>query len=316
MRDLSLCRRDFEKEGQRLEALDPRFQHITDLVDEGKYTQAANEVASLLGENLYDVRLLGYYVFTAFHEDGLTRLAEMFDTLAELLRRNWDGLPAGDKRAVLANKSFTWLFQTLVDALKYHQAKKDERWAGWLKPLTEAHVTEATEKGQALLGLLPEPTYHASAEVLAQGVQWLRDLKAQLAAASRAQKAQEAAQASAAPASAPTAPSASTFMLLGQLVQLRGSAHFVELNNKLKAFELLVERKDFAKAALVSDDILAALSDFDPRRYFPDLFANFGALLNKHVGDIQAHWEHKDSTEWKMLAQFYQVDLENFVGRK
>jgi hypothetical protein len=96
-------------------------------------------------------------------------------------------------------------------------------------------------------------------------------------------------------------------------VQLLGSAHLVELCNKLKAFELLIERQEFQKAALVSDDILSTLESFDPRRFFPELFATFGGLLNKHVKNIQEHWESTDSTEWKTLAQFYQVDLERFV---
>jgi hypothetical protein len=334
MRDLSLCRRHFEAECQRLEALDERFQNVTDLVQENKYTEAADAVAALLRENLYDVRLLGYYLYAAVHEDGLVRMGEVLGTLAVTIAQNWATLPEGDKRAVMLNKSLNWLFQKLLDTLKYHQTKKDERWTGWMSALTEEHATTAVQKAQDLLVLLSDPRHHAVAELLSQLAQWLRDIKALLTAAARAQEAQQPKPAEqprpaepvrvaeAAPGvvavAMPQLPAAaaSTFMQLGQVVQLRGSAQFVELCNKLKAFELLVQRKEFAKAALVSDDILAALDSFDPRRYFPELFANFGSLLNKHVADIQEHWDRKDTTEWKMLSQFYQVDLESFVGRK
>jgi hypothetical protein len=234
---------------------------------------------------------------------------------------------------VLLSKSVSWLFQKLLDTLGYHQAKKDERWSGWLSAVTGEQAAAAVQQAMGLMGPLSEPVYQAGADLLVQLTQWLRDFQALVVAAEKAQKAVQAAkaeqaQAAAAPASTPALPAApasmpqlpaaaaSTFLLLGQMVQLRGSPQFVELCNKLKAFELLVQRQEFAKAALVSDDILAAIDSFDPRRYVPELFANFGALLNQHVGDIQTHWERKDSTEWKMLSQFYQVDLENFVGRK
>jgi hypothetical protein len=317
MRDLSLLCRLFEQEFQRLEAHDPRFQQITDLAKGGQYTEAANEVAALAEESLYDVRLLGYYAYATFHEDGLTRLPEVFEAVGTLIQQNWKDLPPSDKRMLLLSKSVAWLFQTVLDTLKYHQAKKDERWADWMKGLTEEQLAAATQRAQELMELLPEPTFHSAAEFLGQVMQWLREQRNLLAAA-RAQQTQEAEKAQAPqspPPQAAPAP-ASTFLLLGQQVQLRGSAQFVELCNKLKAFEMLVARKDFGKAALVSDDILAALDSFDPRRYFPELFATFGALLNKHVQNIQPHWENKESVEWKTLAQFYQVDLERFVGRE
>ncbi|XXF80710.1 type VI secretion system protein IglI family protein [Myxococcaceae bacterium GXIMD 01537] len=316
MRDLSLLGRDFEKSGERIEATDPRFQEVTDFVEVGKYTEAADAVGALLAENLYDVRLLGFYAYGAFHEQGPAGLPDIFDALAAMLRGNWETLPATDKRVVLANKSVLWMSQTMLNTLKYHQTKKDERWAGWLKSLTEARAQAGADRGRELLNHMPDPGYNASAEALAQVLQWLREQRDFLKAEALAQKAREEEKARAAAAPPAPAAAASAFVLLGQAVQLRGSAQFVELTNKLKAFELLVARKDFQKAALVSDDILAALEDFDPRRYFPELFSNFGALLNQHVQDIQAHWERKDSTEWKMLSQFYQVDLESFVGKK
>jgi hypothetical protein len=314
MRDLSLCVRSFETDGQRLEATDPRFQQITELAQGGKYSEAADAVEGLLSEKLFEVRLLGYYLFAVLHEEGLPRLAAILETLAALIRRNWEGLPARDKRAVLLNKSVRWLFQTVLDTLNYHQSKKDERWLGWWKASTEAQVTSAMQKAQELLALLPEPTYRSGAEALAKLLPWLRELRAQIVANlpqdPPALPAQGAPQVPASPAE-PDGPS--PFLKLGQPVQLLGSAHLVELCNKLKAFELLIERQEFQKAALVSDDILSTLESFDPRRFFPELFATFGGLLNKHVKNIQEHWESKDSTEWKTLAQFYQVDLERFV---
>ncbi|OJH40285.1 type VI secretion system protein IglI family protein [Cystobacter ferrugineus] len=314
MRDLSLCLRSFE-DCERLEAHDPRFQHIVELAQEGRYTAAADAVEVLLAEDVFEVRLLGYYFLAVFHEEGMARLPEVLETLAALVQRNWEGLPLGDKRAVLLNKSVTWLFQTLFDTLSYHQSHKDERWQGWWKDSTEARLSAAMKAVRELLGLLPESVYRSGSEALAKLVPWLRELREQVIA-NQPQEPPPPPPKEAAP-EAPASPAPrdepSLFLKLGQPVQLVGSAHLVELCNKLKAFELLIQREEFQKAALVSDDILSTLEGFDPRRFFPELFSTFGALLNKHVRHIQDHWEGKDSTEWKTLSQFYQVDLERFV---
>lgn len=102
----------------------------------------------------------------------------------------------------------------------------------------------------------------------------------------------------------------------GAVVQLRATARFLELCSKLQAFEALVKRGDFDKAAIVSSDIMRTIESFDPRAFFPDLFAGFGALLSAHIHDIGPRWDGKDSLEWRALEQYYQVDLESFVGRE
>lgn len=317
MRDLSLCLRPVETGGQRIDATDARFLHITDLAQGGKFTEVADAVSELLAENVQEVRLTGYYLYAVIHEEGLVRLPEVLQTQAKLIQTMVESLPPADKQLKLLNKSVTWFTQQLLDTLRYHQAKKDARWTGWLAEVTVPKARETTALAEQLQGLLSAPAYRTGAEGLANVATWLRDFEKQLAALPVPEAPKPAAPPEAAKAPPPPPPEEpSPFIQVGQLMQLRGSAHLVDLCNKLKAFEMLIERKDFQKAALVSDDILGTLEGFDPRRYFPELFASFGGLLNKHVRDIQEHWENKDSTEWKMLAQFYQVDLEGFVKRK
>ena len=81
-----------------------------------------------------------------------------------------------------------------------------------------------------------------------------------------------------------------------------------------QAFEKLIEKRSFEKAALVGDDLMTLIENFDPRKYFPDLFASFGALLSANVSSIAPHWDRRSSLEWKTLQQFYQVDIRKFVG--
>ena len=125
MREPSLCVRPLESGGARLEAHDPRFLHVVELAQAGQYTEAADAVEALLAEDLFEVRFVGYYLFTLFHEEGLARLPELVRALSALLQQNRELLASGDKRAVLLNKSMAWLFQTVLDTLGYHQSLKD-----------------------------------------------------------------------------------------------------------------------------------------------------------------------------------------------
>ena len=57
-----------------------------------------------------------------------------------------------------------------------------------------------------------------------------------------------------------------------------GSYHMRLLVNKMKAFERLIEKEQFPKAAVVADDINAIIAHFDPRIYFPRMFSKFSLL--------------------------------------
>ena len=98
-----------------------------------------------------------------------------------------------------------------------------------------------------------------------------------------------------------------------QRLDLKVSPAFVELCHKLQAFESLIEKRKFLKAALVADDLTSVVSNFDPRTYFPDLFADFGKLLAENVEVLAEHWTQRDTLSWKALEQYYRVDLQRFV---
>lgn len=312
MRDLSFCQRPLSPASRGIEAHDPRFLQIVDLAQRSQFQAAADRIDALHAEETYDARLAGYFLYAAFEEGGGARLAELFEALQALLTKSWEPLLPPAKAPAHLNRSASWFLQTLLHAVEYHRANKGPTWEGWVKGLTPEGLDGAIDRAQALAQALPEPAFHQTIELLGRTLRWLRELQGSLAA--RPTEAQPETPSAASPAATPEARVGDgTFTTLGQPLQLRGSARLVELLNKLKAFELLVEKRAFQRAALVGDDVLTALDSFDPRDYFPELFASFGALLNQHVGEITPHWQQKDSVEWKALAQFYQVDLEHFV---
>ena len=181
MRDLYLCLRLLEGTAARLETHDERFLRITDLAQEGAYAKAADAVEALASEGLHEVRLSSYYLYAALQEEGLSRLPDVLDTVAALVR---GALAAPeDRQALLLNKGLTWLFQTLVGTLRYHQGKNQGRedtaaWEGWLKGFTEARCREATLLVQALLGLMEGKVFGSAAQALSLFAQWLQELPA------------------------------------------------------------------------------------------------------------------------------------------
>jgi hypothetical protein len=83
-----------------------------------------------------------------------------------------------------------------------------------------------------------------------------------------------------------------------------------ELLQRLTLFEQLVADGATTQAAVVADDIEDRLNNFDPRRYFPALFAGYYAALADNMNDIEDAWEDRDSARWRVLRQLCQLDPE------
>jgi hypothetical protein len=101
-----------------------------------------------------------------------------------------------------------------------------------------------------------------------------------------------------------------------QMVSKTTNEEFFEemdiLSHKLKVFERLIEKNEYAKAALVAKDINHLIENFDPLIYFPKLFSNYFSLLARHVLALSEQWEDK-SLKFKYLEKLYQTDLNKFI---
>ena len=93
------------------------------------------------------------------------------------------------------------------------------------------------------------------------------------------------------------------------------SAELAMLLKKIQAFETLVQAKRFERAAMVADDIQSAVENFDPRKYFPSLFADFYADLVQNFDQISSFWARRDSADWQSFGRLYDVDLDTFVEK-
>jgi hypothetical protein len=82
----------------------------------------------------------------------------------------------------------------------------------------------------------------------------------------------------------------------------------------MKAFERLIEREEFNKAAIVAEDINNIIANFDPRIYFPKIFSRYSLLRALKIADISAFEKYKGSVEWLTMQDLYKVDLDSFVS--
>lgn len=316
MRDLSFLTQSHEpQDSPGLETSDEQLAGISMLADEGDFGTAANRVEALIAEQVFDIRLLVFVLHDATLQGGFDALANSLEGLLRFLQDNDGALgPAERKQAHIA-RSVRWLLEKTADTINYEEQRSTERWHAWQSKLTATTCRRVLDAMQALIYGAGEETVKATAEASARIARWLRDTTAQLdAEEARHLSADDTPEASPEPPPQTGAPAPATLEVstARQTCEVRGSTKLVELLRKLEAFESLVERKAYERAALVGDDVMGQLDNFDPREYFPELFSQFGALLSAHVEDITPHWQHKDSVRWRMLEQFYKVDLDRF----
>lgn len=214
----------------------------------------------------------------------------------------------------------SWLFGTLADTLAYEEAKQTPEWQRWRGEGALEQAREAVECADALSSKLAERPFPNTMRSLGALRNWLRMQTESLAVAADAplvgpEKVSERPPGEDAKESQAQVPATATAgeRDMADRIELAVSPRFVELCAKLDAFEVLIGRRDFLKAAYLADEIQRTLDDFDPRLYFPDIFARYSELLAKNIEIIAEYWEQKDTIGWKALGQFCQVNLKGFV---
>lgn len=301
-----------------LDPLDPRFSSITGLASRGQYGPAADQTEELLAEGIFDIRLISIYLLQAFREAGLVGLPDVLAVVDHLLGESFEAIGPVKKREETFDRRVAWLFGELCDTLEYHATKQTPEWAGFREGVT-AETLESIAAGMATVtAQIAARGFNHASRGIARFEGWLAKHAAALSFT--------AAPPTVAPASAPSPPSlggAPAPAPVGAAaaggdgsrreVPLVVSYRFVELTRKLSAFEALIQKRQFRKAALVADDLQQLVENFDPRAYFPEVFAGFSALLSENIGQLAEHWDERESIAWKALGQFYQTDLDRFV---
>jgi hypothetical protein len=316
-----------EKPG--LETIDPRFTDIATLMQGGNYVEAAAKSEAILVEKNYDVRIIGYFLYGHFIEQGLPAFADVYLCLTDLLQDNIDALGPVKNREKHIQTILNWLMKQIIKTLQYEEEKNSVSYRKWISGVSSDQVQEtldASNKLRRVLGPVLEDAAGPVLEGMMKINDWLISFQRLVykepepePEEEKEPEIEEEAEAEEEIKQEPRredrkrsyrpAPEAEE-----EMAGVEGSYHLKLLMKKLEAFDDLVSAQKYANAAIIADDINAIIANFDPRIYFPNLFVNFVLQFAANINSLVAYTEYKDSAAWQALRELYKVDLESFVN--
>ncbi|WP_437509753.1 type VI secretion system protein IglI family protein [Sorangium sp. So ce1099] len=336
-------------DAQRAAAAADRVSRIVRLSNQGEYEQAAAAAEALIAERVYDLHAIVRFLFGAFVEHGFTALPKVFDCLAGTLRERLGDAGLDRKGQKEIETGVAWFCRTLKERVDFHHGVRDDAFKAWVAACDPAVVDAiraasqrlAAEVGQRLPGSRAVESL-AGLDGYFNGT--LRGLVVKPAPrpsppprpapppppAPAATEEPAPAEPEEEPPPAPTraaraAPSPGAPRSAVDRRRARApegeaspageldSPALRALRVKMDAFAALMERGDFARAAVVASDLNAIVESFDPRVYFPRLFARYFKRFAGGVGELAPHLEAADSVAWRALDQLYRVDLDAFL---
>lgn len=325
-------------ENPGLETIDSRFIDITTLVQNGLYQEAANKAEEILEEKIYDIRIVGYFLYGHFIEYGVIGLKEVFSCLAELLRDNLAALGPVRNQKKHIQTILTWLVKQTIKILQFEESNPKGLFRDWAETTSSDDVQEvvdALEDLRRAVGPVLEDAAGPVVEGLMKNKDWLVSFQRLIykepepEAAPEAEERDEEAVEEQADAEEFAAEeeaggeqqfdggeaSARDYRQRAEAAApgIEGSVHLHLLMKKMKAFERLISSQNFAGAAVVADDIQATIANFDPRIYFPKLFVSYSKLVAVHINSLASYAEYKETPSWQALVDLYKTDLKSFL---
>ncbi|MBS0647901.1 MAG: hypothetical protein JSS10_01595 [Verrucomicrobia bacterium] len=301
------------------EVFDIRFEKIVSLVEKEKFAEAVPLITTILNEGKVDIRLVMYLFYADVLAKGIGCLKEIFPAIMSMLDPYWESVSPVQMRDNHASISLTWFLSSVVKKLKrsekLHKEKKvDDFWTKSVESLQTEEIEElktTTEHlGQFLTQKLEDTSLHQYLMFISK---WLDGLSP-VVAEQEPPKVEKKSPEPASPKSPPVKPSEKTPAKEISLQKiLVASEPMMVLFKKIQVFEALIEKQDFEKAALVSDDISATIKNFDPVVFFPKLFSRYFALTATHSETLSDECNNKASLKWESLSRLYQNDIEEFI---
>lgn len=312
---------------------DAEFVDLVAAVEKTAWDDVRDRIFGFDDDKRLDVRTFAFVCYLAWREGGMAAIAAIQEGVLATLGTNLACFGPPKKKEAQLDVRLAWAFSTIVDDITYHEKAATPEWKAWTKGVDAALVATMNERRSELRERLGGGQTPRSSEAYARLVTTLdRSTKPLAAAAAKAAEpppaaeeeeeapdSEEAPQSEVAPpkrkrgASGAGSRGRGDSPMGGDRVELAVSHAFLELLRKLDAFEQLVKSGKHQKAALVADDITALITNFDPRSYFPELFAGFGKNLAENIEVLADYWDQRDTIGWKALEQYYRVDLQRFI---
>ncbi len=306
-------------ENPGLETTDSRLLDIITLAHNGDYQGSATQAQAVFEEDIFDIRIVGFFLYGIYLETDIGALYDIFQTLIRLFQDNWEAVGPVKKREKHAQTSINWLIKQLAKTLQHEEDKTSDNWNRWLKEVASDDVTQIIEAGDELQQTLESILEDASRPLL-EGLlkikEWLTNLQ-QLVYQEPEPEVEPETESdeleSQQPIETIDQKAVSPAMISADDTVVAGSYHLRILLKKIEVFERLINEKKFIMAALVAEDINDIVTNFDPKIYFPGLFSKFSYLLARNISEISSFDGHKNTVEWQAMKELYKVDLDSFM---
>jgi len=333
MMNITLLHNNFNNIGcSDFDSTDPRLDEIATLVQNGEFIEAARLSESIISSGIYDIRLVCYFLYGYWLENGLIGLMDVADSLHNIIVNNWEVIGPINKREKVFEKSVEWLFKQILKTIQYEENKKTFIWEEWKKNTHSDEINNILEFGEIFrLSLNDRFEYKLShlIDLWSKIEQWLsifQQVECKLSGESlkltvdgmdnEIVELDDSKEEQLIPSSTTNAISSNQQKLKSAEFIIQISYHMDLLIKKLNAFERLIEEENFPKAALIADDINQTLRNFDPKFYFPKVFENFVRLQAINFNELEIYGNHRDSQHWQMMQEWLKVDIDSFVKSK
>ena len=309
-----------------LDSTDPRLDEITTLSQAGQFSEAAALSETLIAEGVYDVRLICFFLYGYWLDNGISSMLPLLDSLTNVIQENWQAIGPKHNQEKYLEKSLDWLFRQLLKKLQYEESKNSSVWQQWQASAVEVDFDQITASALKLRDCLNQRMPDTALVLFDQWrkiEKWLDNFQ-RLSYQPEpdepselnedgTEEAMEMLPMSAAQGVNPTektAGAANDAALQG----LESSYYLELLLKKLAAFEQLIQENKFPQAALLSDDINFTLANFDPKLYFPKMFENFVKQQVLFFDELMVYAEHRDDPQWQAMQEWLKVDLDGFIN--
>ncbi len=318
-----------------LGTLDPRFVEIAGMIQESNFSAAARQAQEVIEEEIYDIRIISYFLYGVFDEQGPGSLYGILKVLSNVLTQNWDAVGPLKNREKQVKNSLTWFFKQTNKVLETQEKKEGPEWGKWLSETASDDIYEAIEMGndfKANAGRTLEDHASAIIDQVARTLAWLDSFYRLIYQEEPdASEEEEADFDSEEDADDPESPDAfeedtrpytneqsaagGSWPGVGQADNTGGGSYLLQqLIRKMALFERLLAENKNTGAALVADDINNILADFDPQVYFPEIFSGFAMQYALNVEKILPFQGCQNSPVWQAADNLYRVDMERFAA--
>ncbi|GEM_PF-2169388 len=311
------------------------FNQVASYIERGEYEAARPLIEATFKEKVCDIRLTMYYLYLYVQSKGIMGLSETLPLLHSLMTSHWENLSPTTKRDQHAQQSLRWFLTRLIKNFeKVNHSLKNKNptpLKSYTVGLTEEIVPTLKEEIQKFNQALSEKWENPTLGNNLQNVQkWAIDLsQSALLAEPKKEEPKAPVQNKEAPSKQPSSeklpskkeptpkktsqqktPEPAPEQVAAPHPLLEPSQKMEQLFEKLEAFQLLAEKGDYKKAAIIAEDIDRSIENFNPIEYFPKMFVKYYSLYAKHADQIGEGLSQTHPT----LLKLYETDLDEFIS--